>query len=1123
MKIQSSEALIINRRRKLLKTAMLYLILFSLGVIMYFGTSGNAQIFERILGNYTAGTTPALEPLPKDIKKALNKFATLKAADDANLPSCENYIITTNFDGSTGNKCLSSPCQAAAKDGSMSGYMKLYLCQERPNMNLGCTQDSYMGAIVDTLGVKEFPMLEFLSQTKIAELMGDSKDNNPFKTTQPFCFYNMFRSFGSFNAESNPLSFYTDFTGPVYFNSDTSKIAVIPYERLGTAAQCWGIDWGDFDRTARFDVKAFYKEFIDTGLTAGLSSAKPESEQSKLIDKYKSTFKANMIDFLDIKKVSEIPDIVNKTQMCDNLPGGPIKLLNESKKIYSQKEYEVTRKIFEFTKNEMCEMYLGGDPKLLGVTGCVIDDLTITLGNKGFPMGDWDCVDTDHDPSTPCERVCDEKPACGKDFGCNSTIQNAYDYCLTQGPVDSILGNNIRYKVQGDGFPFINIPNGRRLLQYTYDMEQINSAFAIKYGEDSSGIKVRMLRTLYDANECMGTCTYGQNLKTRPDEMTFDPIDPLGTGLKDYISLETKNPYSIVYDDGGTNLIPVSSERKNVSRSELYYFIPHIGNIPIMLERISTYLSNESNEDTSKNFWDWLFQYIPLPIFNNDKLKDVTPLTCEEEKGQKDCLYLDSMPNIIVTPPPVTIIGGDGIDVSYYQLNIDWQKVKDSGINFAIIKATEGTSWVDPKFAYNWREAKAKGIPRSAYHFYIPDFNGVEQAQFYVNTLRANGGLDQDFELSVDVEVHFRYPVKNKGQSTSNLLAMLKELERLTGQRPMVYTGLGAWDAMTTHPSWASDYKLWVAHYPGGADGCTPGPGKPLLPVGWTKWVIWQCTSSGTVPGITTRVDLDVAFESAGTGTGTPTVSPLPSVSISPPVPSVPPFGNTRMTDHDTLREYLAANIYTPNFTTLYDSSVFPKGPGVTYWPPEPTNTPGPSQPPISQPPITPIVIDGDCPIVKGDKTSPALRCSQGPDSNSSCSHAGGLMALDIAEHSGNYAVAPENGTVSFYNDGDSGYSCVRCGGKCLATVTFNGDSGTVYKFGHTYLSGVSNGSSVQKGTIIGVAIVGASRCSSGTHIHFEILVGGSAIPSVESEYENMCGQLYYENNSHGCDKSCLK
>src|SRR5512143_3772416 len=58
-----------------------------------------------------------------------------------------------------------------------------------------------------------------------------------------------------------------------------------------------------------------------------------------------------------------------------------------------------------------------------------------------------------------------------------------------------------------------------------------------------------------------------------------------------------------------------------------------------------------------------------------------------------------------------------GIDVSYWQGDIDWMQARNAGVRFAYIKATEGGDVVDPKFLQNWQNAKNAGVVRGAYHF----------------------------------------------------------------------------------------------------------------------------------------------------------------------------------------------------------------------------------------------------------------------------------------------------------------------------------------------------------------------------------------------------------------------
>src|SRR5690348_14694718 len=67
-----------------------------------------------------------------------------------------------------------------------------------------------------------------------------------------------------------------------------------------------------------------------------------------------------------------------------------------------------------------------------------------------------------------------------------------------------------------------------------------------------------------------------------------------------------------------------------------------------------------------------------------------------------------------VCPAGATVTG---IDVSHYQGTVDWAKVAGSGRKFGIVKATEGTGYIDSSFAANWSAMKKAGVLRSAYHF----------------------------------------------------------------------------------------------------------------------------------------------------------------------------------------------------------------------------------------------------------------------------------------------------------------------------------------------------------------------------------------------------------------------
>ena len=80
-------------------------------------------------------------------------------------------------------------------------------------------------------------------------------------------------------------------------------------------------------------------------------------------------------------------------------------------------------------------------------------------------------------------------------------------------------------------------------------------------------------------------------------------------------------------------------------------------------------------------------------------------------------------------PAGVTVYRRSGIDVSHWQGRIDWQQVADAGIDFAIIKATDGMDQVDPWYLRNRDRAQQVGILTTAYHFARPGLSGQGSRQ----------------------------------------------------------------------------------------------------------------------------------------------------------------------------------------------------------------------------------------------------------------------------------------------------------------------------------------------------------------------------------------------------------
>lgn len=184
-----------------------------------------------------------------------------------------------------------------------------------------------------------------------------------------------------------------------------------------------------------------------------------------------------------------------------------------------------------------------------------------------------------------------------------------------------------------------------------------------------------------------------------------------------------------------------------------------------------------------------------------------------------------------------------GIDVSYYQGAIDWAAVKKSGKAFAIARVSDGTGFIDPKFDENWKGMKAAGLIRGVYQFFHPGKDPVAQADLVVAQLKANGGLlDDDLPPVMDMET-------TDGASPSTIQANMKiwlaRIEKEYGRKPLIYTAA----FMSTNVGTGfTAYPLWVANY---------GTTCPTMPSNWTKWVMWQSSSTGSVPGISGNVDMN--------------------------------------------------------------------------------------------------------------------------------------------------------------------------------------------------------------------------------------------------------------------------
>jgi GH25 family lysozyme M1 (1,4-beta-N-acetylmuramidase) len=209
----------------------------------------------------------------------------------------------------------------------------------------------------------------------------------------------------------------------------------------------------------------------------------------------------------------------------------------------------------------------------------------------------------------------------------------------------------------------------------------------------------------------------------------------------------------------------------------------------------------------------------------------------------------------------------EGIDLASYQGKPDWDQIAAAGIKFAIIKATEGTDYVNPTFAYNWTNAQRVGIVRAAYHWGKPDEGAADQAQFFLNTVGPLGPTDF---LMLDSE-------EGSGDVGAWTLSCLKLLRAAVGFAPVDYTGRWFSDphGFPDHPELA-EFPLALAAY---QDALPPAPAP------WTKVTIWQYSDAGQIPGIVGNVDRDRFL---GTLEQLRAIGKPGAVAPAPPAPPAP-------------------------------------------------------------------------------------------------------------------------------------------------------------------------------------------------------------------------------------------
>lgn len=207
---------------------------------------------------------------------------------------------------------------------------------------------------------------------------------------------------------------------------------------------------------------------------------------------------------------------------------------------------------------------------------------------------------------------------------------------------------------------------------------------------------------------------------------------------------------------------------------------------------------------------------------------------------------------VVGARPARAASGLPGIDASHYQGTINWTAARNAGIQFAYIKATEGTTYHDPLFNTNYPNAYHAGIVRGAYHFARPSASGgAAQANYFASNGGAWTADGKTLPGALDIEWG-PSGATCYGLSVAGMRAWISDFlnayHARTSRWAVIYTPAAWWNQCTG--SWtapAANSPLWIVRV-----GSSPAP----MPAGWGFQTFWQYGQSG-VPGIAGNVDRD--------------------------------------------------------------------------------------------------------------------------------------------------------------------------------------------------------------------------------------------------------------------------
>lgn len=176
-----------------------------------------------------------------------------------------------------------------------------------------------------------------------------------------------------------------------------------------------------------------------------------------------------------------------------------------------------------------------------------------------------------------------------------------------------------------------------------------------------------------------------------------------------------------------------------------------------------------------------------------------------------------------------------GVDVSSYQGEINWDILAGENIQFAFIKATEGSGYTDEYYQTNYERAKETGLRIGAYHFFSFDSPGKTQAE---NFIAAVAKTDNMLPPVADVEFYGEQEANppDAGALRQELFDFMNILEEYYGKKPIIYATPKSYDLYIA--GYFEEYDIWIRNV----------LTRPSLSDG-RSWTFWQYTNREKLNG----------------------------------------------------------------------------------------------------------------------------------------------------------------------------------------------------------------------------------------------------------------------------------